>query len=65
MSMLHLHKASLSGRAKEFKQKTPLGETRCQCNPYFLLAGCLSIQFFNSPPIPTQSGRPISSLLPI
>ena len=29
--------------------KTPLGETGCIGNPYFLLTGCLSIQFFNSP----------------
>ena len=26
--------------------KTPLGETRCLSNPYFLLTGCLGIQFF-------------------
>ena len=29
--------------------KTPLGETECLSNPYFLLTGCLGIQFFNSP----------------
>ena len=29
--------------------KTPLGETGCLSSPYFLLAGCLGIQFFNSP----------------
>ena len=29
--------------------KTPLGETGCLGNPYFLFTGCLSIQFFNSP----------------
>ena len=26
--------------------KTPLGETGCLSNPYFLLTGCLGIQFF-------------------
>ena len=36
--------------------KTPLGETGCLGNPYFLLTGCLSIQFFDSPL--TQSVRP-------
>ena len=39
--------------------KTPLGETRCLGNPYFLhflITGCLSIQFFDSPI--TQSIRP-------
>ena len=36
--------------------KTPLGETGCLGNPYFLLIGCLSIQFFGSPP--TQLVRP-------
>ena len=29
--------------------KTPLGETGCLSSPYFLLTGCLGIQFFNSP----------------
>ena len=33
--------------------KTSLGETGCLCNPYFLLTGCLGIQSFDSPPIPT------------
>ena len=37
--------------------KTPLGKTGCLCNPYFLLTGCLGIQFFGSLPIPTQSVR--------
>ena len=37
--------------------KTPLGETGCLSNPYFLLTGCLGIQFFDSPPFPTQSVR--------
>ena len=37
--------------------KTPLGETRCLSNIYFLLTGCLGIQFFNLPPFPTQSVR--------
>ena len=27
--------------------KTPLGETGCLSNPYFLLTGSSSIQFFN------------------
>ena len=26
--------------------KTPLGVTGCLSNPYFLLTGCLGIQFF-------------------
>ena len=30
--------------------KTPLGETGCLSNPYFLLISCLGIQFFDSPP---------------
>ena len=38
--------------------KTPLGETGCLSNPYFLLTGCSGIQFFDSPPFPTQSVRP-------
>ena len=29
--------------------KTPLGETGCLCNLYFLLTGCTGIQFFDSP----------------
>ena len=29
--------------------KTPLGETGCLSNPYFLLTGCSGIQFFDSP----------------
>ena len=37
--------------------KTPLGETGCLSSPYFLLTGSSSIQFFNSPPFPTQSVR--------
>ena len=28
--------------------KTPLGETGCLSNPYFLLSGCLGSQFFDS-----------------
>ena len=33
--------------------KTPLGETGCLSNPYFLLTGCLDIQgFFYSPRFP-------------
>ena len=35
--------------------KTPLGETGCLANPYFLLTGSSGIQFFDSPPFPTQS----------
>ena len=31
--------------------KTPLGETGCLSNPYFLLTGCSGIQFFDSPPL--------------
>ena len=37
--------------------KTPLGETGCLSNPYFLLTGSSIIQFFNSSPFPTQSVR--------
>ena len=37
--------------------KTLLGETGCLNNPYFLLTGCLGIQFFNLLPFPTQSAR--------
>ena len=33
------------------RDKTPLGETGCLGNPYFL-TGCLSIQFFDSLPFP-------------
>ena len=36
--------------------ETPLGETACLVNPYFLLTGSLSIQVFGSPL--TQSVRP-------
>ena len=32
--------------------KTPSGEIGCLSNPYFLLTGCLGIQFFDSPPFP-------------
>ena len=33
--------------------KTPLGETGCLSNSYFLLTGCLGIKFFfDSPPFP-------------
>ena len=32
--------------------KTPLGETGCLSNPYFLLTDCLGIQFFDSLPFP-------------
>ena len=35
--------------------KTPLGETGCLENLYFLLTGCLSIQFFYSPPFSQHS----------
>ena len=35
--------------------KAPLGETGCLGNPYFLLSGCLSIQFFDSPPFSQHS----------
>ena len=37
--------------------KTPLGETGCLSNPYFLLTGSSGIQFFDSLPSPTQSVR--------
>ena len=35
--------------------KTPLGETGCLGNLYFLLPGCLGIQFFDSPPYPNTA----------
>ena len=38
--------------------KTPLGETGFLSSPYFLLTGCSGIQFFDSPPFPTQPVRP-------
>ena len=37
------------GKPKKFN-KTPLGKTGCLANPYFLLTGCLAIQFFDLPP---------------
>ena len=37
--------------------KTPLGETGCLSNPYFLLTGSSSIQFFNSPPPLSQHSQ--------
>ena len=36
-------------------KKTPLRKTGCLGSTYFLLTGCLGIQLFYSPPIPTQS----------
>ena len=42
--------------------KTPLGETGCLGNLYFLLTGCLGIQFFDLPPVITQSVRPLGYL---
>ena len=35
--------------------KTPLGETGCLSNPYFLLTDCLGIQFFDSVLFPNMS----------
>ena len=40
-----------------FSLKTALGETGSLSNPYCLLTGSSSIQFFNSHPFPTQSVR--------
>ena len=37
--------------------KIPLGETGCLSSPYFLLTGCLGIQFLIHSPFPTQSFR--------
>ena len=37
--------------------KTPLGETGCLSNPYFLLTGYSCNKFYDSPPFPTQSVR--------
>ena len=44
----------IMGPFTEFRQvknfnKTPLGETGCLGNPYFLHTSCLGIQFFDSP----------------
>ena len=39
------------GKPKNFN-KTPLGETKCLCNPYFLLTGCIGNQFFDFSPYP-------------
>ena len=46
----------LAQKPKNFN-KTSFGETGCLGNPYFLLTGCLGIQFFDLPPIPAQSVR--------
>ena len=35
--------------------KTPLGETGCLSNPYFLLTGCLGIQFLSFTPLSQHS----------
>ena len=44
---------------------TPLGETGCLSNPYFLLIGCSCIQFFFiHPPFPTQSVRLLLVIYP-
>ena len=43
--------------------KTPLGEIGCLNNPYFLLTGCLGIQFFDSP-FPNTVSWDIYLLLP-
>ena len=40
------------------EQKQKLGDTGCLSNPYFLLTGSSGIQFFDSPPFPTQCARP-------
>ena len=40
------------GKSLGWPHKTPLGETGCLSNLYFLLTGCLGIQFFDSPPFP-------------
>ena len=45
--------------------KTPLGETGCLSNPYFLLTGCLSIQFFDSPPFPNTVNLAAVGYLPL
>ena len=45
------------GQVNFLLDKTPLGETRCLSNPYFLLTGCLGIQFLIHSPFPTQSVR--------
>ena len=43
------------GKSLRWPYKTPLGETGCLSNPYFLLTGCLGIQFFDSPPLSQHS----------
>ena len=42
------------GKSLGWPYKTPLGETGCLSNPYFLLTGCLGIQFFDSPLFPNS-----------
>ena len=35
-------------QARQYYNKSPLRETGCPSNPYFLLTSCSGIQFFNS-----------------
>ena len=44
--------------------KTPLGETGCSGN-HFLFTGCLSIQFFDSPPFPNTVSQAAFGYLPL
>lgn len=37
---------------EQVNSTTSLKETECLGNPYFLVTGCLDIQFFNSPLFP-------------
>ena len=52
---LNLGKPKIDGHFDDFGHvkiinKTPLGQTGCLGNPYFLLTGCLGIRFLDSPP---------------
>ena len=55
--LLTLDKSRLDSFRLDFEQvkninRTPLGETGCLCNSYFLLTRSLGIQFFDSSPFP-------------
>ena len=57
---LNLGKPKIDGHFDDFGHvkiinKTPLGQTGCLGNPYFLLTGCLGIQFLDSPPFSQHS----------
>ena len=51
---------TFSLKRQSFSLKTPLRESGCLGNPYFLFTGCLSIELFDSPPFSqySQSDHP-------